>query len=52
MDAWLVFRLDNVSCVYEWRLHAERAMRMRNGKGMTDDQVSDTVDVALRSYCR
>lgn len=38
-DAWIVLALDNVECVYRWRLEAEHKMIASGKPGLTDDQV-------------
>lgn len=51
-DSWLMIRATNgPSCVYNWRLQAERQLReATGGKGMTDEQVADFVDRFLPAY--
>ena len=51
-DSWLVVRATKgPSCVYGWRLQAERQLREASGgKGMTDEQVKDFVDRFLPAY--
>ena len=51
-DSWLVVRATNgPSCVYAWRLQAERQLReATGGEGMTDEQVRDFVDRFLPAY--
>lgn len=51
-DSWLIVRATNgPSCVYRWRLEAERQLRAATGgKGMTDEQVADFVDRFLPAY--
>lgn len=51
-DSWLMIRATNgPSCVYRWRLQAERQLRAATGgKGMTDEQVADFVDRFLPAY--
>ena len=51
-DSWLMIRATNgPSCVYSWRLQAERQLReATGGKGMSDEQVKDFVDRFLPAY--
>lgn len=51
-DSWLMIRATNgPSCVYNWRLQAERQLKEANGgKGMSDEQVKDFVDRFLPAY--
>jgi D-glycerate 3-kinase len=50
MDAWVVLAVDNVACVYEWRLQAERAMAAGGRPGMSDAQVADFVARYMPAY--
>ena len=50
MDAWVVLAVDNVACVYEWRLQAERAMAAAGRPGMSDAQVADFVARYMPAY--
>jgi len=50
MDAWAVLAVDDVACVYEWRLQAERAMAAAGRPGMSDAQVCDFVSRYMPAY--
>eukprot|EP00966_Prymnesium_polylepis_P123936 2865973-Prymnesium_polylepis.1 len=43
VDSWVVLAIDDPSVVFEWRLHAEHAMRASGRGGMSDEQVRDFV---------
>ena len=45
-DSWVVFGLNNVDQVFEWRRDAEKAQ----GNGLTDEQVRDFVARFMPSY--
>ena len=39
VDAWMVVRIEDLDCVYDWRMQAERKMRSEGKVGMSDDEV-------------
>ncbi|CAI0396027.1 unnamed protein product [Linum tenue] len=50
VDAWAVIKIQDPSCVYQWRLQAEIAMREAGKPGMTDEEVEDFVSRYLPAY--
>lgn len=50
IKAWIVIRIKDPSCVYQWRLQAEQAMRADGLPGMSDDEVVDFVSRYLPAY--
>jgi len=50
MDSWLTIRVDNVECVYKWRLQAEHQRIAEGGAGLSDDAVRDFVDRFMPAY--
>ena len=44
VDAWLIIRVPDPTCVYKWRLEAEEKQKARGKPGMTEEQVHDFVD--------
>ena len=44
VDAWLIIRVPDPTCVYKWRLEAEEKQIARGKPGMTEEQVHDFVD--------
>ncbi|KAF3334856.1 D-glycerate 3-kinase [Carex littledalei] len=50
IDAWLVIKIKDPSCVYQWRLEAEVAMRNDGKPGMSDEEVLDFVSRYLPAY--
>ncbi|KAJ1688279.1 hypothetical protein LUZ63_019669 [Rhynchospora breviuscula] len=50
IDAWLVIKIKDPSCVYNWRLEAEVAMRNDGKPGMSDEEVLDFVSRYLPAY--
>ncbi|XP_057540585.1 D-glycerate 3-kinase, chloroplastic isoform X3 [Amaranthus tricolor] len=50
IDAWVVIKITDPSCVYQWRLQAEQAMRADGKSGMTDEEVFDFVSRYLPAY--
>ncbi|KAE8656956.1 D-glycerate 3-kinase [Hibiscus syriacus] len=43
IQAWIVIKIQDPSCVYQWRLQAEIAMTQAGKPGMTDEEVEDFV---------
>ncbi|KAF5739127.1 D-glycerate 3-kinase chloroplastic-like [Tripterygium wilfordii] len=50
IGAWIVIKINNPSCVYQWRLQAEIAMREAGKPGMSDVEVEDFVSRYLPAY--
>ena len=50
LDALIHIDAEDTSCVYQWRLEQEVALRKSKGKGMTDDQVVDFVNGYYPAY--
>ncbi|KAJ1284850.1 hypothetical protein BS78_03G236500 [Paspalum vaginatum] len=50
IDSWIVIKIREPSCVYQWRLQAEIAMRADGKPGMSDEQVMDFVSRYLPAY--
>eukprot|EP00258_Populus_trichocarpa_P019778 XP_006385486.2 D-glycerate 3-kinase, chloroplastic [Populus trichocarpa] len=50
IKAWVVIKIQDPSCVYQWRLQAEIAMREDGNPGMTDEEVKDFVSRYLPAY--
>ncbi|EEF44696.1 D-glycerate 3-kinase, chloroplastic [Ricinus communis] len=50
IKAWVVIKIQDPSCVYQWRLQAEIAMREAGLPGMTDEEVKDFVSRYLPAY--
>ncbi|XP_062008280.1 D-glycerate 3-kinase, chloroplastic isoform X1 [Rosa rugosa] len=50
VKAWIVIKIKDPSCVYQWRLQAEIAMREAGNPGMSDDEVKDFVSRYLPAY--
>uniref|UniRef100_A0A7N0TRU5 D-glycerate 3-kinase, chloroplastic n=1 Tax=Kalanchoe fedtschenkoi TaxID=63787 RepID=A0A7N0TRU5_KALFE len=50
IKAWIVIKIRDPSCVYDWRLQAEIAMREAGNAGMTDEEVKDFVSRYLPAY--
>ncbi|GMI82055.1 hypothetical protein HRI_001874800 [Hibiscus trionum] len=50
IKAWIVIKIQDPSCVYQWRLQAEIAMREAGKPGMTDEEVKDFVSRYLPAY--
>ncbi|KAK4754292.1 hypothetical protein SAY87_002396 [Trapa incisa] len=50
IEAWIVIKIKDPSCVYEWRLQAEVAMREAGLPGMSDEEVRDFVSRYLPAY--
>ncbi|KAH7858840.1 hypothetical protein Vadar_028614 [Vaccinium darrowii] len=41
IQSWIVIKIKDPSCVYQWRLQAEIAMRADGKPGMSDEEVTD-----------
>ncbi|PPD71261.1 hypothetical protein GOBAR_DD31868 [Gossypium barbadense] len=50
IKAWIVIKIQDPSCVYQWRLQAEIAMRQAGKPGMSDEEVKDFVSRYLPAY--
>ncbi|PKA51297.1 D-glycerate 3-kinase, chloroplastic [Apostasia shenzhenica] len=50
VDSWIVIKIKDPSCVYQWRLQAEVAMREDGKPGMSDEEVIDFVSRYLPAY--
>lgn len=50
IKAWIVIKIKDPRCVYEWRLQAEIAMREAGNPGMSDEEVRDFVSRYLPAY--
>ncbi|KAK7271888.1 hypothetical protein RJT34_28143 [Clitoria ternatea] len=50
IKSWIVIKIKDPNCVYQWRLQAEIAMRDAGKPGMTDDEVRDFVSRYLPAY--
>ncbi|KAI4329289.1 hypothetical protein L6164_021572 [Bauhinia variegata] len=50
IKSWIVIKIKDPSCVYQWRLQAEIAMREAGKPGMSDEEVRDFVSRYLPAY--
>ncbi|RDX62151.1 D-glycerate 3-kinase, chloroplastic, partial [Mucuna pruriens] len=50
IKSWIVIKIKDPNCVFQWRLQAEIAMREAGNPGMTDDEVRDFVSRYLPAY--
>ncbi|KAL0010543.1 hypothetical protein SO802_005651 [Lithocarpus litseifolius] len=50
IKAWIVIKINDPSCVYQWRSQAEIAMREAGNPGMSDEEVKDFVSRYLPAY--
>ncbi|KAF5204333.1 D-glycerate 3-kinase protein [Thalictrum thalictroides] len=50
ITSWIVIKIKDPSCVYEWRLQAEIAMRAEGKPGMSDDEIKDFVSRYFPAY--
>ncbi|XP_020243991.1 D-glycerate 3-kinase, chloroplastic [Asparagus officinalis] len=50
VEAWIIIKIKDPSCVYQWRLQAEVAMRADGKPGMSDEEVLDFVSRYLPAY--
>ncbi|XP_057454242.1 D-glycerate 3-kinase, chloroplastic [Lotus japonicus] len=50
IKSWIVIKIKDPDCVYNWRLQAEIAMREAGNPGMSDEEVRDFVSRYLPAY--
>ncbi|KAF4372433.1 hypothetical protein CsatB_012853 [Cannabis sativa] len=50
IGAWIVIKIKDPTCVFQWRLQAEIAMRDAGKPGMSDEEVKDFVSRYLPAY--
>ncbi|XP_077211925.1 D-glycerate 3-kinase, chloroplastic-like [Tasmannia lanceolata] len=50
IQSWLVIKIKEPNCVFQWRLQAEIAMRSDGKTGMSDEEVIDFVSRYLPAY--
>ncbi|CAH1442540.1 unnamed protein product [Lactuca virosa] len=50
IKSWIIIKIKDPSCVYQWRLQAEIGMREAGNPGMTDEEVMDFVSRYLPAY--
>ncbi|RWR83051.1 D-glycerate 3-kinase, chloroplastic isoform X1 [Cinnamomum micranthum f. kanehirae] len=50
IESWLIIKIKDPSCVFQWRLQAEIAMREEGKPGMSDEEVLDFVSRYLPAY--
>lgn len=50
IKSWIIIKIKDPSCVYQWRLQAEIQMREAGNPGMTDEEVMDFVSRYLPAY--
>ncbi|CAN6700875.1 unnamed protein product [Malus baccata var. baccata] len=50
IKAWIIIKIKDPSCVYQWRLQAKIAMREAGKPEMSDDEVKDIVSRYLSEY--
>ncbi|KAJ9559572.1 hypothetical protein OSB04_004732 [Centaurea solstitialis] len=50
IKSWIIIKIKDPSCVYQWRLQAEIAMREAGKPGMSDEEVMDFVSTYLPAY--
>ncbi|KAI3512628.1 hypothetical protein L1887_19946 [Cichorium endivia] len=50
IKSWIIIKIKDPSCVYQWRLQAEIAMREAGNPGMSDEEVMDFVSRYLPAY--
>ncbi|KAL7140035.1 hypothetical protein ABFS83_09G093900 [Erythranthe nasuta] len=50
VKSWIVIKIQDPSCVYQWRLQAEIAMRADGMTGLSDEEVLDFVSRYLPAY--
>ncbi|KAM7475946.1 hypothetical protein LguiB_023189 [Lonicera macranthoides] len=50
VEAWIVIKIKDPNCVYQWRLQAEIAMKADGMPGMSDEEVMDFVSRYLPAY--
>nr|CAD1823320.1 unnamed protein product [Ananas comosus var. bracteatus] len=50
IEAWIVIKIKDPNCVFQWRLQAEIAMREDGKPGMSNEEVLDFVSRYLPAY--
>ncbi|XP_074564738.1 D-glycerate 3-kinase, chloroplastic [Curcuma longa] len=50
VEAWIIIKIKDPNCVYQWRLQAEVAMREDGKPGMSNEEVLDFVSRYLPAY--
>ncbi|XP_058192402.1 D-glycerate 3-kinase, chloroplastic isoform X3 [Rhododendron vialii] len=50
IKAWIIIKIKDPNCVYQWRLQAEIAMKADGMPGMSDEEVEDFVSRYLPAY--
>ncbi|CAO2165960.1 unnamed protein product [Urochloa humidicola] len=50
IESWIVIKIREPNCVFQWRLQAEIAMRADGKPGMSDEEVMDFVSRYLPAY--
>ncbi|KAK8930893.1 hypothetical protein KSP39_PZI016388 [Platanthera zijinensis] len=50
VDAWIVIKIKDPNCVFQWRLQAEVAMREDGNTSMSNEEVLDFVSRYLPAY--
>lgn len=50
VDVWIIIKIKDPNCVYQWRLQAEVAMREDGNAGMSNEEVLDFVSRYLPAY--
>lgn len=50
IESWLIIKIKDPNCVFQWRLQAEVAMRAEGKPGMSDEEVLDFVSCYLPAY--
>ncbi|KOM44557.1 hypothetical protein LR48_Vigan05g216200 [Vigna angularis] len=50
IKSWIVIKIKDPNCVFQWRLQAEIGMREAGNPGMTDEEVRDFVSRYLPAY--
>ncbi|XP_039117359.1 D-glycerate 3-kinase, chloroplastic [Dioscorea cayenensis subsp. rotundata] len=50
IEAWIIIKIREPTCVYQWRLQAEIAMRKDGKPGMSNEEVLDFVSRYLPAY--
>lgn len=50
VNTWIIIKIKDPSCVYQWRLQAEVAMRNDGKPGMSNEEVLDFVSRYLPAY--
>ncbi|KAL5576377.1 hypothetical protein UlMin_018076 [Ulmus minor] len=50
IKSWIVIKIKDPNCVYQWRLQGEIAMREAGKPGMSDEEVKDFVSRYLPAY--